>query len=327
MSGNESNSGNDSDNEDASMRSQDGSRQRKVVDRAKDICGHCMKKCTKSGRGSKALQCDYCEFWYHFNCEDLTEDAYKNLVNLAKEIPNLNYYCVFGRCKEVSKEMMKLLAPTVKKVEENTVRIVTLEKDFDKFSSEIDDKIVREVKLNTEDIIENKIKVRWDTEKERSRRARNLIVTNIPEQTGSTPEEKSSKDRDEINKLFKDHLKIKESDYVIQNTWRLGTADPEKVRVLKVILDREYMIGTVLKATKNLSSVSDPSVKDINIFKDLCKEDRELRKKLVDEMKAKNIELRSHTDPGTGLPTTDKWVIRDDKVILVDKELKPRHRF
>ena len=87
------------------------------------------------------------------------------------------------------------------------------------------------------------------------------------------------------------------------------------------------MIGTVLKATKNLSSVSDPSVKDINIFKDLCKEDRVLRKKLVDEMKAKNIELRTHTDPGTGLPTTDKWVIRDDKVILVDKELKSRHRF
>ena len=44
-------------------------------------------------------------------------------------------------------------------------------------------------------------------------------------------------------------------------------------------------------------------------------------------MKAKNIELRSHTDPGTGLPTTDKWVIRDDKVILVDKEFKPKHRF
>ena len=142
-----------------------------------------------------------------------------------------------------------------------------------------------------------------------------------------TAEEKSSKDRKEIEKLFKDHLKVNESEFVIQNTWRIGKEEAGKVRVLKVILDREYMIGTILKATKNLSSISDPTLKDISIFKDLCQEDRALRKKLVDEMKIKNTALKSQIDPITNRPTTDKWVIRDDKVILVDQDFKPKHRF
>ena len=219
--------------------------------------------------------------------------------------------------------MIKLLGPTVKTVEQNTVRIVALEQDFNKFSSEIDDKIINEVKSNTEDIIEDKIKSRWDTERERSKRARNLIVTNIPEQTGSA-DEKTKKDRTDIEKLFKDHLKVNESDFVIQNTWRIGNAETGKVRVLKVVMDREYMVGTILKATKNLSSISDPNLKDVSIFKDLCLEDRTLRKKLVDEMKIKNNVLKSQIDPSTGRPTTDRWVIRNDKVILVDKEFKPK---
>ena len=87
------------------------------------------------------------------------------------------------------------------------------------------------------------------------------------------------------------------------------------------------MIGTILKATRNLSSVSDPTLKNISIFRDLCQDDRALRKILVDEMKTKNNALKSQIDPVTHLPTTDKWVIRDDKVILVDKDFKPKHRF
>ena len=79
-----------------------------------------------------------------------------------------------------------------------------------------------------------------------------------------------------------------------------------------------------MKATKNLSSITDPVIKKISIFKDLCPEDREFRKKLVTEMKAKNETLKTQIDPATGVPTTDKWVIRNDKVILVDKDFKPK---
>ena len=43
-------------------------------------------------------------------------------------------------------------------------------------------------------------------------------------------------------------------------------------------------------------------------------------------MKTKNNALKSVIDQATGLPTTDRWVIRNDKVILVDKEHKPKQR-
>ena len=126
-----------------------------------------------------------------------------------------------------------------------------------------------------------------------------MIVTNFPEQTG-TDDEQRNKDRSAIEELFKDQLKVNASDFVIQGTGRLGKEEVGKTRVLKVTLDREYMIGTILKATKNLSSISDPVIKKISIFKDLCTEDRELRRKLVTEMKAKNESLKTQRDPTTG---------------------------
>ena len=109
MSDTDENGGNGSDNDSATSRSQNVNRQRQSDDRAKDVCGHCLKKCTNAGRGSMALECDYCKFWFHAECEGLEDATYKNLVKLAEVVPNLNYYCVFGRCKEVSTEMIKLL--------------------------------------------------------------------------------------------------------------------------------------------------------------------------------------------------------------------------
>ena len=157
--------------------------QQKIASRAENICGHCMKKCTKTGRGSLALKCDYCKYLYHADCEGLSTEQYQALSQLASVLPNVNYYCVFGHCKQVSDEMIKLLGPTVKKVEENTKRIEALEKECEKQFNGIDAKIVREVKENTEDIIDSKVKNAWTTEKERAKRARNIILSNFPEPT------------------------------------------------------------------------------------------------------------------------------------------------
>ena len=51
----------------------------KIASRAENICGHCMKKCTKTGRGSLALRCDYCNYWYHADCEGLSNEQYQFL--------------------------------------------------------------------------------------------------------------------------------------------------------------------------------------------------------------------------------------------------------
>ena len=85
------------------------------------------------------------------------------------------------------------------------------------------------------------------------------------------------------------------------------------------------MIPTILKATKNLQTSSDPSTKEISVFKDLTKEDRAQRKKLVTEMKAKNESLKNQIDPATGQAVTDRWIIRGDSLVFVNKDMKPKH--
>ena len=73
-------------------------------------------------------------------------------------------------------------------------------------------------------------------------------------------------------------------------------------------------------ATKHLKESSDATFKNLTIFKDLTKEDREERQKNVAEMKRRNDIVKSQTDPITGLPKTDKWIIQGNKLIYVDKD-------
>ena len=203
-------------------------------------------------------------------------------------------------------------------VEENSKKIQALSDEFHKHVEEVEDKIVKEVKANTESIIEDKVKDVWDLEKERAKRARNVIVTEVPEPTGSI-EEKGRADFDSVCTLFKDKMMIRESDVIIQSVWRIGKYDADKTRCLKVVLDREFMVGTVLKASRVLQNSSDELLKKISIFKDLIQIDRDQRKLLVSDLKEKNRALKD-TDP----QTTDKYVIRNEKVILVDKDYNPK---
>ena len=180
------------------------------------------------------------------------------------------------------------------------------------------------VKENTEDLINAKVKEAVEIERECTKRARNLCITNISEPVG-TSEEKQKQDCEVVMKLFTDHMKLKESDIIIQGTWRLGKVNADNTpRILKVILDREYMISTLLKATSELQKATDAEVKKISIFKDLTKEDREQRRKLVKEMKTRNEALKQQRDPISGEAVTDKWLIRNEKLVLVDKDYKQK---
>ena len=63
--------------------------------------------------------------------------------------------------------------------------------------------------------------------------------------------------------------------------------------------------------------------KSIDMWRDKCPEDREIHKKLVIEMKAKNEALIGNIDPVTNVQTTNKYVIRNDKIVFVDKDGRP----
>ena len=74
-----------------------------------------------------------------------------------------------------------------------------------------------------------------------------------------------------------------------------------------------------VKASRVLQNSSDELLKKISIFKDLIQIDRDQRRLLVSDLKEKNRVLKD-TDP----QTTDKYVIRNEKVILVDKDYNPK---
>ena len=298
--------------------------------RPKDVCGHCKKKCTSSGQLSHAFQCDYCQFWFHASCEGYSEAEYKKLVDVTKLIPNINYYCNFSNCQQVNNDVVKSIGATATKVRQNTEAIRKLKTECEKKFKDIDSKIVTEVQKNTESLIDEKVKNAWLLERERARRARNIIILKYPEPDQTlSPTDKENKDREEVEKLFKDHMKVNESDYIIQSTMRLGRNANRNgtPRTLKVTLDREYMCRNVLRGVKNIHSATDLTIRNLNIFQDMIKEDRIARKKLVDEAKAKNEILKQQIDPATGLPVTDKWTVRGDKLVLVDKDFNVIRNF
>ena len=298
--------------------------------RPKDVCGHCNKKCTSTGKFSHAFECDYCHYWVHAECEGYTEDKYRKFVEVSQLIDNMNYYCKFSNCQKVNTDVVKSIGATATKVEENKQKIAALEYKYDTKFQEIDQKIVDEVKANTESLIQDKVKSAWDLERERAERQNCIIISKLPEpdQTLSY-QERDSKDRDEVNKIFKDYMELSDTDFLVQSTFRLGK-NPNRdgtPRMLKVTLDRLYMVRTVLGAVKKIRSVTNPTIKNLNIFKDMPKEDREARQILVKDMKARNEQLKRNPDPNTGEPVTDRWTIRNDKLIFVDKDGNEKRNF
>ena len=82
------------------------------------------------------------------------------------------------------------------------------------------------------------------------------------------------------------------------------------------------MASEILKKKKKFEESDDPAIKSMDMFKDRNPADRELIKELVIEMKAKNATLQTQTDPSTGLPIKNKYVIRGFKLVLVDENNK-----
>ena len=105
-----------------------------VLDKPKDVCGHCDNKVTDKGKGSDGICCDYCGFWVHAGCDGMSRDSYTKFKELARQVQNLSYYCSLYHCNVVSKEILKQLGPIRQKVEENSQRITILESDVKKTS-------------------------------------------------------------------------------------------------------------------------------------------------------------------------------------------------
>ena len=124
--------------------------------RPKDVCGHCELKCTAKGKGDDGICCDYCGYWVHATCDGMSKETFKSFNKLAKDIPNMSYYCTYNHCKYVAGEILKQLGPIRQKVEENSQRITKLEEAVGRQNVDMEEIIQSKV----EDTIDESIRDR-----------------------------------------------------------------------------------------------------------------------------------------------------------------------
>ena len=283
---------------------------------SKEVCGYCNKKCTKSGKNSECLLCDYCERWYHARCEGMTSDVFKSFSNLCNSIPNMSYYCEFNQCKRVSSEILRQLGPIKTKVIENEQRINKLESNLNMINDNIDNKVEQIFRDQTSQGIKDEVKKLFDDEKDRTYRENNLIIANFSESfagsSGNTGGDRGAKEalKTAIENYFRNHLGIDNSAFIIRDCYRLGKIDNSKPRLIRVRFADKSEVVAILRAynDKNTNRSND-NTNRINIMKDLSQKDRLKRKNLVQSMKEKNSNKKE---------SDCHWKIRGDKLIYVN---------
>ena len=121
----------------------------------------------------------------------------------------------------------------------------------------------------------------FDEMEDRLRRRTNLIISGIPEQTSGTTEERSKADSQKVTTLLDDLCEV--SDESISRVHRIGRQQPDKNRLLRVILSDEEDTKKILYRAKELRNL--PPHKNIFINRDLTHYQREDNKKLREELK------------------------------------------
>ena len=297
-------------------------------EREKDVCGHCDMRRTDTGKGSDGLLCDYCGYWAHASCEGLTAEGYRMLCKLSDIVPSMSYYCVYNRCKHVAGEILKQLGPLRERVEENTQRISLLEDEVRDQNKRLEANVEIEVGKCLGSTIEDQVRKVWGEEKERAVRAKNVLIMNVKEETRPDSTVRKDWDTKFVRELLTDVLGLDDEitrPSKMKNVVRMGKYDEstsaQKPRLVKVMFDHEDTAKSVLHSANKLGNANEADIKVIKIFRDLSKDDRDKRRKLVLEMKAGNEELKKK-----GIKDK-KCIIRDEEVVTIRIDLRKQQSF
>ena len=309
----------------ATMSAKDKEKWNKAVEiRTKDTCAYCLKKCKDN---TNCFECDYCHFWFHPSCDKMSQEDIDWMFSAPESIlKKINLYCNFDQCKKIADHVGKHMGETKLQVAENTQKIKDLQERVKKQDENINEKVSTEVQATTKGMIQDEITKIMDIERDRAARSRNIMVVNLKESGESDRDAMNTKDIEAVQNLFKDDLGIDQSKFHINTTWRLDSKNQSdgNPRLLKVVLEREYMVTTILKVKDKLGKSNDEDKKKIKLFKDRPLHDREKHRALMVEVKARNEAIQNDVDPSTGQPRTkNKWQIRGLKIVLVDENDKP----
>ena len=279
----------------------------KVNEVNNSICGSCH---INIGDHDDSIQCDHCHLWNHVKCSGMDIKTYSHLAKLD----SFDWTCV--KCKSeirlLKEESERIRNENIFLKKENETlknRLTTLEKRLEDLKVELKNDIVSDVLKELKEVDEKKS------------RESNLIIYNMPESLSNDAKERKIEDEKLCEKIFLEGVKVERQDFSIDGIIRLGKSRPiqdqcensenQKPRPVLVKLQTGREKWNILKKAKNLRNCQHNGMKRIGIAPDLTVSEREIDRKLRNELKTR----RESGD--------NDWYIKNGK--LIKKNFQQRH--
>lgn len=264
-------------------------------------CPVCMKIVSNNDKG---LQCEsVCERWFHKDCIPLSSSAYKAYA----EDPNKKWECSRVDCQpnlnsssDVSKKLDTILAQLstlATKTELVALRdgIAELRDEFSSLCKKFHDIEPRLVSVEAEvETLKNKldgsnaIETAVQEFNDRTQRARNAILHNLPESKSKQLQVRIQYDSTHVLTLLKAFCPTRTE--VQFKSYRIGRPLPNKVRPLKVIFRDVHDCSQFMKNFRSEAlSDLDPMFAEVNITRDRTPREREYLKGLRSELERRTL--------------------------------------
>ena len=294
-------------------------------------CFACSKAVTDK---DKALQCDCCNYWHHINCEKVSALTYKNLISMKES--GVKWYCrkcnvgvqcvltqivILNQKQKETEDRLGYVEEKVNELDSIEERLKNVEAKLEKPNSYADavkkDEVCELVKEETKDSVEKLVEERTQKTikdlEDKVRRQTNLIIFNLPDSVEETEEEKVSEDNSKIELLLS-QIGVR---YKPVASFRLkgpankrGKDRPMKV-VFRCMADRDDVLKAFSEARRNKKDKDNRLYTQISVRRDLTKAEREVEKKLYEELKQKQEEAKASGDHQI------RYVRRKGKIIKI----------
>jgi len=186
--------------------------------------------------------------------------------------------------KKVEQDLLKAVDERLKKLEEKPSGYdelqQCLEKKMDKLCTSIDEP----VSVAVQGAVKTQLEEDKAEEAEISKRVKNVIVHGVQESEAEQSEKRIDDDLLQVAAML---YEAGVDDVKAETVIRLGKkpADPTKSRPMKVVLDSEDNKWRLIRSAKNLRNKKEGGWSNVFVHQDLTPKQREVRKKLVEEMK------------------------------------------
>ena len=236
-------------------------------------------------RVKKLIECEFCNKWMCLTCADLSTEAYKvadewkhalhfyckhcfpNLNNLIinhQSAPDLNKSLteLKNKIDDLSQQLTELPVPPLASMERSTTTSLQPEPTINQ-------------QMDAVSIV--------DEFADRERRKNKIVLSSVPEPTGSNQEARRQSDLDTVRNIMNEY---RLQGIQISNAYRLGKFDPSnpRSRLLLAELNDSTQRGKILSAASK-KRPDNPRWSNVYISPDLTPQQRLEGKRLRDELK------------------------------------------